>query len=186
MAKETVSITDLAKNSAKLISIVGIVTCLLALAVLFLGFVVPLYFDKFVALLIMIGGLGRIFVWSSLRKHGKQYWPLVSGIAWTAFGTWALVSSSGLVALALFMILSFIIEGIFKILAAASMKKLSVWLFILGLVDMMIGGLLYVQWPVDAATAIPFLVAINLMSTGMLLVQSAAAISQGLTSPVTP
>jgi uncharacterized membrane protein HdeD (DUF308 family) len=179
MSNGTVIIDDLAKSAAKLISRIGMMTCLLAVAVLFLGVTAPLYFDKFIAILIMIGGLARIFVWSAMRRQAGHYWPLVSGMAWTAFGTWALISSGGLVALALLMIVTFIIEGIFKAMAAASMEKLNIPLLVLGLVDMLIGGLLYIQWPVDAAAAIPFLVAINLMSTGVLLLQSASAIRGG-------
>ena len=177
MNDKSAEIADFINSSGKVVKNIGMVICLLAVTVLLLGFAAPTFFDKLVAALIVIGGLGRILVWNSIRKNSDTYWPLISGLAWTGFGLFVLLTSGGLLALALFMIVTFFIEGLVKLIAAGSVPGAKSPLVLLGIIDMAIAALLYFDWPADAATAVPFLVAINMMSTGLLVMQIGRTVS---------
>lgn len=177
MNDKSAEISDFVNSSGKVVKTVGMVICLLAVAILLLGFAAPTFFDKLVAALIVVGGLGRILAWNSIRKHSDTYWPLISGLAWTGFGLFVLLTSGGLLALALFMIVTFFIEGLVKLIAAGSVPGAKSPLVILGIIDIAIAAMLYLEWPADAATTVPFLVALNMMSTGLLVMQLGKMVS---------
>lgn len=78
----------------------------------------------------------------------------------------------GLAALSLVLAIFFGIEGIWKIVSSFSYRSVPGWIALLmsGALDLILGILIWRQWPVSGLWAVGILVGVNLFSTGMAFV----------------
>jgi uncharacterized membrane protein HdeD (DUF308 family) len=78
----------------------------------------------------------------------------------------------GLAALSLVLAIFFGIEGIWKIVSSFSYRSVPGWVALLmsGALDLILGILIWRQWPVSGLWAVGILVGVNLFSTGMAFV----------------
>lgn len=84
----------------------------------------------------------------------------------------------GLSFLTLLLVAYFISEGIWKIIGSFQYRPATgwVWLLISGVLSLLLGWLIWKQWPVSGMWAVGVLVGINLLSTGVALVTLASTI----------
>lgn len=78
----------------------------------------------------------------------------------------------GLAALSLVLAIFFLIDGIWKIAASFSYRPASGWLALLasGLIAVILGAMIWSQWPVSGLWAVGILVGVDLLSTGLALI----------------
>ena len=84
----------------------------------------------------------------------------------------------GLSFLTLLLAVFFVIEGIWKIVASFSFRPASGWLLILasGIIALVLGVLIWRQWPVSGLWAVGTLVGIDLLMTGASMIALASTI----------
>jgi uncharacterized membrane protein HdeD (DUF308 family) len=84
----------------------------------------------------------------------------------------------GLTFLTLLLVIFFIVEGFWKIIASFSYRPATGWWGILasGIVTLVLGVLIWRQWPVSGLWAVGVLVGVDLLMTGISLVTLASTV----------
>jgi len=94
-------------------------------------------------------------------------------------------SLAGLLVITLLMAAYFIVAGIFRIVAASAVRVPgSGWLLVDGIISLILGVLVWTQWPIAALWIIGLFIGINLITTGCSQVMLAFVVRRLATEPV--
>jgi uncharacterized membrane protein HdeD (DUF308 family) len=138
-----------------------------------------------VAVSVVVGWLillaGLVHVMLAFRAHGagSRIWKLLVGIAYVCFGGYLLFHPVlGVTSLTLVLASLFVIEGILDIVLFVKMRPAhgSSWVVIDGIVSLLLGGMIYLQWPSSSAWAIGTLVGISMIFSGVARVMMSFAV----------
>jgi uncharacterized membrane protein HdeD (DUF308 family) len=90
----------------------------------------------------------------------------------------------GLAFLTLLLVVYFVAEGIWKIVVSFRYKPANgwKWLLVSGMLSLILGLLIWNQWPVSGMWAVGVLVGVNLLGTGLALVTLASTLKKSLGS----
>jgi uncharacterized membrane protein HdeD (DUF308 family) len=88
----------------------------------------------------------------------------------------------GLAFLTLLLVGYFVVEGVWKIVVSFRYKPATGWNWLLasGVLSLLLGLLIWSQWPVSGMWAVGVLVGVNLFGTGLALVTLASTLSASL------
>jgi len=88
----------------------------------------------------------------------------------------------GLAFLTVLLVGYFIVEGVWKIVVSFRYKPATGWKWLLasGVLSLVLGLLIWRQWPVSGLWAVGVLVGVNLLGTGMALVTLASTLNKSL------
>ena len=123
-------------------------------------------------LLLLTGLIQLVSGWQAESWHDKLARLIHGGIA-TVGGIAVLAHPFyGLAALSLVLALFFAAEGVWKIVSSFSYRPVPGWIALLfsGMLDLILGILIWRQWPVSGRWAVGILVGVNLLSTGIAFV----------------
>jgi membrane protein HdeD len=126
-------------------------------------------------LLLLTGLVQLIAGWQTESWREKMVSLIPGGIA-TAGGIAVMAHPFyGLAALSLVLALFFVAEGAWKIIYSFSYRQVPGWIALLvsGMLDLILGVLIWRQWPVSGMWAVGILVGVNLLSTGTALISLA-------------
>ena len=137
------------------------------------------------AVVMVIGALllvvGVVQIVSGLRSNGwsSKLPPLILGPIAVLCGLGLLGEPwIGMKFMALLLAVFFVVEGIGKIIASFSYRPASGWLLILasGVIALVLGLLIWKQWPVSGLWAVGMLVGVDLLMTGISMVALASTV----------
>jgi len=133
---------------------------------------------------------GIVHLMLAFRVHGagSVLWKVLVGIAYLCFGGYLIVHPLlGVASLTLLLASLFLIEGVLDIVLYVKMRPIhgSSWVLIDGIVTLLLGVLIYMQWPSSSAWAIGTLVGVSLIFTGVARVGMSMAVRKatGVLSP---
>ena len=123
-----------------------------------------------IAWLIVLAGIVHLVVAFHSREAGSVIWRLLVGLAYICFGGYVFARPAlGVVTLTLLLASLFLVEGIFNIVlyfrARGTLR--SSWFLLDGIVTLLLGVMIYRQWPSSAAWAIGTLVGVSLIFSGV-------------------
>jgi uncharacterized membrane protein HdeD (DUF308 family) len=104
------------------------------------------------------------------HRAGSLLWKLVVGIAYILFGVYLIAHRAlGVVSLTLVLGSLFLVEGIFDIALFFQMRAVggSGWIVVDGIITLLLGLLIYLQWPSSSSWAIGTLVGVSLIISGV-------------------
>jgi uncharacterized membrane protein HdeD (DUF308 family) len=139
------------------------------------------------AVIVVIGGLlllaGVVQVVSGLRTEAglSKLPPVILGVITAIAGLGVLGHPLlGLKFLTLLLAIFFTVEGIWKVIASFSYRPAAGWLALLlsGLVTLVLGILIYSEWPMSGLWAVGVLVGVDLLMTGISVIAVATTIKQ--------
>jgi uncharacterized membrane protein HdeD (DUF308 family) len=139
------------------------------------------------AVVMVIGAVlllaGFVQIVSGLRSEGwsNKLLPLILGVITSLCGLGLLGEPwIGMKFIALLLAIFFVMEGVWKIIASFSYRPASGWLAILvsGILTLVLGVLIWRQWPVSGLWAVGILVGVDLLMTGISMVALAATVRQ--------
>jgi uncharacterized membrane protein HdeD (DUF308 family) len=119
-------------------------------------------------LLVAVGTVEMISAVGSQRGAGL-FWSLLWGLVYLAVGVMLLADPlRGILTLTMLLAILLLAEGVFKIILAVQYRAMGNWGWTLfsGLLSMALGGLIWAQWPSDAAWIIGLLIGIDLIFGG--------------------
>ena len=135
------------------------------------------------AVVMVIGAVllivGIVQIVSGLQTEGwsSKLSPLILGVIAALCGL-GLLSEPwiGMKYIALLLAIFFVMEGLWKIIASFSYRPASGWLMILlsGVIALVLGLMIWRQWPVSGLWAVGILVGVDLLMTGISLVALAS------------
>jgi uncharacterized membrane protein HdeD (DUF308 family) len=137
-----------------------------------------------IAWLIVLAGTVHLIIAHHAHRAGSLTWRLMIGFAYVLFGVY-LIASPGLSAasLALGLALLLLFEGIFDIALFFWLRTIkgSSWVLLDGVVTVILGLMIYVQCPSNAAWAIGGLVSVSLVTSGLTRVMFSVAVRKSVT-----
>jgi uncharacterized membrane protein HdeD (DUF308 family) len=120
--------------------------------------------------LIVLAGIVHLVVAFHTHEAGSVIWRLLVGLAYICFGGYVIARPAlGVVTLTLLLASLFLVEGIFNIVLyfRAPSTLRSSWFLLDGIVTLLLGAMIYMQWPSSAAWAIGTLVGVSLIFSGL-------------------
>src|SRR5882672_5163032 len=132
-----------------------------------------------VAWLIVLAGVVHLML--AFRVHGacSTIWKVLVGIAYVCFGgylIWHPVLS--VASLTLLLASLFLIEGILNIILYVKIRPIhgSSWMLVDGIITLLLGLMIYMQWPSSSLWAIGTLVGVSMISSGVTRVMVSVAV----------
>lgn len=122
------------------------------------------------AWLIVLAGVVHLILAFHAFRAGSMLWKLLVGLAYIFFGGYLITHPVlGVASLTLVLASLFLVEGIFDIALYFQMRSMrgSRWVLIDGIVTLLLGLLIYLQWPSSAAWAIGTLVGVSMIISGL-------------------
>lgn len=167
-----------AKTSTSTLMLEGVLLIVLGCLAILLPFLFTVAITLLVGILLLIGGIVRGY--TAFKEHSRRslIWNLVASVVAIVAGVLILFDPfGGALALTAIIIALFIVEGITKIIAAFQHKSEPGWGWILfaGVLDLVLGVVLWAALPEDYMWVIGLLVGISLLFTGWTAVMLAAA-----------
>lgn len=123
-----------------------------------------------VAWLIVLAGVVHLTVAFHTREAGSLIWRLLVGLAYIVFGGYLIVRpAAGVASLTLVLASLFLVEGILNIALFFKVRSMhgSSWVVIDGIVTLLLGLMIYMQWPSSSAWAIGTLVGVSMIISGV-------------------
>lgn len=131
------------------------------------------------AWLIILAGAVHVVVAFHAHRAGSVIWKLLVGIAYLCFGVYLLLHPVlGVASLTLLLACLFLIEGVLDIILFFRMRSVrgSSWVLIDGIITLLLGSLIYLQWPSSSAWVIGTLVGISMIISGITRVMISFAV----------
>jgi len=132
-----------------------------------------------IAWLIVFAGAVHLTVAFHTREAGSLIWRLLVGLAYVFFGVYLLARPAlGVVSLTLVLATLFLVEGVLNIVLFFRIRSLqgSSWVLIDGIVTLLLGLMIYTQWPSSSAWAIGTLVGVSMIISGVTRVMLSLAV----------
>jgi uncharacterized membrane protein HdeD (DUF308 family) len=158
-----------------LVLIEGIVLVILGLAAIVIPPIATLAIEILFGWLFLISGIAGLITTFMMRQAPGFWWSLLSAILGIAAGIVLLLYPlSGVLTLTFVLIVFFAIEGIASIMFALEHKReLSGrwgWMLASGIIDLILGAIIFLGLPGTAAWALGLLVGINMVFGGSALI----------------
>lgn len=129
--------------------------------------------------LLLIAGVVHLVVAFHTREAGSLIWRLLVGLAYIGFGVYLIGHPAiGVASLTLVLASLFLIEGIFDIVMFFRIPTAmrSSWILFDGIVTLVLGLMIYMQWPSSSAWAVGTLVGVSLIFSGVTRVMVALTV----------
>ena len=138
-----------------------------------------------VAWLIVLAGVVHIVLAFHSHGAGSVVWKLLVGVSYLCFGGYLLLHPVlGIASLTLALAALFVIEGVLNLVLFFKMRPLhgSGWVLVDGIVTILLGLLIYLQWPSSSVWAIGTLVGISMIFSGVARIGLSLAVRRATTT----
>lgn len=154
---------------------------LIILGVLAVGspFLAAVAVNVAIAWLIVLAGVVHLTVAFHTREAGSSIWRLLVGLAYVFFGVYLIARPAlGVASLTLVLASLFLVEGVLNIALFFKMRSMqaSGWVLIDGVISLLLGLMIYMQWPSSSAWAIGTLVGVSMIISGVTRVMLSLAV----------
>jgi uncharacterized membrane protein HdeD (DUF308 family) len=124
---------------------------------------------------------GVVHLVLAFRAHaaGGMIWKFLVGVAYVCFGAYLIMHPVlGVASLTLVLASLFLIEGILDIVLFFKIRPMqrSTWVLVDGIITLLLGLMIYTQWPSSSAWAIGTLVGISMIFSGVARVMMSLAV----------
>ena len=154
------------KKNAGLTMLLGGVMVLVGFLSMGSPLVAGLSVTMMVGIMLIIGGIGQLVF---AIKAGTGLFSMIMGVLTIILGAYMLSNvGEALASLTLFIAIYFVVEGIIEVIAAFQLKPASGWGWALfsGVITVLLGAMIWNQFPLSGAWAIGTLVGIKLLFSG--------------------
>lgn len=169
--------TDLKKGLNWTVAL-GIVLVLMGLAAIISPFVAAVFVTIILGWLFVVAGILRGIEALRNRRQRSFIWQLLISILYLILGILVLTNLfRGAVVLSLWIGIFIFIQGIFEVILAFQIRPSGNWSWVLlsGLINLILGILIWSKWPVGAIWMLGILVGISLLTTGISVMMFAIA-----------
>lgn len=161
---------------------------LIVLGVMAIGapFLAAVAVTAVIAWLIIVAGVVHIVLAFHAQGAGSGVWRALVGLAYLGFGGYMLFHPVvGVASLTLVLASLFVIEGVLNLMLYARTRALrgSSLMLIDAIVTLLLGAMIYLQWPSSSVWAIGILVGVSLMISGATRIGLTLAIRKATAGP---
>ena len=166
----------------------GVLLIVLGAAAIASPFLAAVAVNAAIAWLIVLAGAVHLVLAFRAHGAGNMVWKLLVGIAYLCFGGYLIAHPVlGVASLTLALASLFVIEGILDIVLFVKMRPIqgSTWVLLDGIVSLLLGVMIYMQWPSSSAWAIGTLVGVSLIFSGVARVMMSSVVRKA-TDTISP
>lgn len=176
------SSVEIARHASTWSIVWGVLLIVFGMLAIASPFLAAVAVNGLIAWLIVFSGVVHIALAFHSHGAGSVIWKLLVGLAYICFGTYLILHPLiGVVTLTLLLASLFLIEGILNIILFFKMRSLqgSSWMLIDGIITLLLGLMIYAQWPSSSAWAIGILVGVSLIISGVSRVMLSLGVRKG-------
>jgi uncharacterized membrane protein HdeD (DUF308 family) len=136
--------------------------------------------------LLLFGGILSVIHAFMRRRWGGFFLELFAGILYVVFGLMVVGHpAESAIALTLLIAVFLVLGGIFRIVTALTVRFHHwIWVLLNGVISLLLGLWIWIQWPVDSLWVIGLFIGIDMIFYGWSLIMLALAVRSLPTSPV--
>ena len=169
--------------------VVSVLLILLGMAAIAFPFFSTLAAESWIAWIILFSGISKLVYTFQTRQQGGFIWQLLLSLLYIGTAVLLLVYPlQGILTLTLALGAFLLTEGVFEIVFAFQRRSEPNWVWSLanGITTLVLGGLIWFEWPFNGPFAIGLLVGISIIFTGTsrILLALAARSSLNQSQPV--
>src|SRR6266478_7989995 len=135
--------------------------------------------NALIAWLIILAGVVHLVVAFHAHGAGSLIWKLLVGLAYVSFGGYLIIHPLlGVASLTLILASLFLIEGVLNIILFFKMRPAggASWVLIDGIITLLLGLMIYLQWPLSSFWAIGILAGVSMIISGVTRVMLSLAV----------
>jgi uncharacterized membrane protein HdeD (DUF308 family) len=162
--------TDVVRQASTWSIVWGVLLVICGCLAIASPFVAAIAVNVVVAWLIVLAGAVHLIVAFHSHRAGSVIWKLLVGLAYIACGVYLILYPAiGVATLTLLLASLFCIEGVLNIVLFFQMRSIggSSWMLVDGIITLVLGGMIYMQWPASSAWAIGTLVGVSMIISGV-------------------
>jgi len=170
---------DIVKQASTLSIVWGVLLIIFGMVAISSPFLAAVAVNVAIAWLIALAGVVHLMLAFRAHGAGSMIWKLLVGIAYILFGAYMIMHPVlGVASLTLILASLFLIEGILNIILFFKMRSLggSSWVLVDGIITLVLGLMIYLQWPSSSAWAIGILVGVSMIISGVTRVMLSLAV----------
>jgi uncharacterized membrane protein HdeD (DUF308 family) len=141
-----------------------------------------------IAWLIVLAGVVHVVLAFHAHGAGSMVWKLLVGVAYLCFGAYLIMHPVlGVTSLTLVLASLFLVEGILDVVLFFKMRPMqgAAWVLLDGIVTLLLGLMIYMQWPSSSAWAIGTLVGVSMIFSGVTRIAMSLALRHATTEVTT-
>ena len=170
---------EMVRHASTLSILWGVLLIVFGMVAIGSPFLAAVAVNALVAWLIVLAGVVHLMLAFRVHGAGSMIWKVLVGIAYLCFGGYLLFHPVlGVASLTLLLASLFLIEGILNIVLYVKMRPIhgSNWMLVDGIITLLLGLMIYMQWPSSSAWAIGTLVGISMIFSGVARVMMSLAV----------
>jgi uncharacterized membrane protein HdeD (DUF308 family) len=172
------STVEVARRASKWSMVWGVSLIIFGMLAIGAPFLAAVAVSGLIAWLIVFAGAVHLALAFHSRGASSVIWKLLVGIAYIVFGGYLILHPVMAVAsLTLLLGSLFLLEGVLSLVMYFKMRSTrgSNWMLFDGAITLLLGLMIYLQWPSSSAWAIGTLVGVSLIMSGITRVMMSAA-----------
>lgn len=161
---------DVVRQGSTLSIMWGILLVLFGMLAIGSPYLAAIALNVVIGWLIVLAGAVHLTLAFSAHSAGNVIWKLLVGLAYLAFGIYVILHPVlGVASLTLILASLFLIEGVLNIILFFKMRSMrgSNWMLIDGVITLLLGVMIYAQWPSSSVWAIGTLVGVSMIFSGI-------------------
>jgi uncharacterized membrane protein HdeD (DUF308 family) len=173
----------LVRNASTISILWGVLLIVFGVVAVGSPFLAAVAVNAVVAWLIVLAGVVHLMLAFGAHGAGSMIWKLLVGVAYLCFGAYLIMHPVlGVASLTLVLASLFLIEGILDIVLFFKMRPMqgATWVLLDGIITLLLGLMIYAQWPSSSAWAIGTLVGISMIFSGVARVMMSWAVRQAM------
>ena len=167
----------------------GVLLVILGMMAVGSPFIAAVALNVAIAWLIVVAGVVHLVLAFHPQGAGSLIWKLLVGLAYLFFGAYLIMHPVlGVATLTLVLASLFLIEGVLDVILFFRMRSVggSSWVLVDGIITLLLGVLIYMQWPSSSGWAIGTLVGVSLIISGVSRVMLSLAVRRATATPAAP
>jgi uncharacterized membrane protein HdeD (DUF308 family) len=186
MAQQTPS--EVVRQASTRSTLWGVSLIILGIVAVASPFLAAVAVNAIIAWLIVMAGVVHLILAFHAFRAGTMLWRMLVGLAYIVFGGY-LIARPGLGVASLTLVLAslFLVEGIVEIVLYFQIRALprTGGLLLDGIITLLLGLMIYLQWPSSSAWAIGTLVGVSMIVSGITRVMMSQAVRK-VTDTISP
>lgn len=148
----------------------GALLIVLGIVAIALPTVSTLFVETWAAVILISAGAAKLVYAFQTREQGGFIWKLLLSVLYVITGAMLVLSPlTGILTLTLLLGSFLFIEGVFELILAFRLRPQPNWTWVLfnGIVTLVLGSMIWFQWPSNAPWLIGTLVGVSVLFTGL-------------------
>jgi len=177
--------SDMVKQASTLSILWGVLLIVAGFVAIGSPYIAAVAVNVLLSWLLVMAGVFHLFLAFHAFGAGSMLWKLLVGLAYIGFGIYLVLHPAiGVASLTLVLSSLFLIEGVLDIILYTRIRALrgSVWVLLDGIITLLLGLMIYTQWPSSSQWAIGTLVGASMLVSGMTRVFMSMAVRKAATA----